>query len=121
MELIKPSIVGIWNDNKRWDLKNIWSTDNFGSSLLVDWLFLVESNFSVEIYKFPSRKENPFDFENRDIFLGGDLQDNCLELINKLGWKEEFEALKQETLQSEHPLAKLIKQHAENKEENAKQ
>ena len=49
-----------------------------------------------------------FDFESRVSFIGGDLQDNCFELINKLGWIEEFEAFKQETMNSDHPLAKLI-------------
>lgn len=55
-----------------------------------------------------------FDFEDKDSFIGGDLQENCLELINKLGWNDEFEALKEETKQSEHPLAKLISDANEN-------
>lgn len=54
-----------------------------------------------------------FDFQNKDTFLGGDLQDNCMELINRLGWNDEFEALKKETLNSEHELAKLIAKDSE--------
>ena len=52
-----------------------------------------------------------FDFENKDSFIGGDLQVNCLELINKLGWQDEFEALQKETINSNHPLAKMISQN----------
>ena len=33
-------------------------------------------------------------FNRRDIFLGGDLQNNVLELIKELGWEEEFYELK---------------------------
>lgn len=49
-----------------------------------------------------------FDFENRDSFIGGDLQENCLELISRLGWSDELEELKKATDYSEHPLAQLI-------------
>ena len=33
-------------------------------------------------------------FNRRDIFLGGDLQNNVLELIKELGWEEELNKLK---------------------------
>ena len=49
-----------------------------------------------------------FDFENKDLFIGGDVQKNCYELIKKLGWEDEFESLKKETNSSEHPLVQLI-------------
>ena len=49
-----------------------------------------------------------FDFENKDSFIGGDIQDNCIEIIKHLGWEEEFEELKQETDFSNHPLSHII-------------
>ena len=33
-------------------------------------------------------------FNRRDIFLGGDLQSNVLELIKELGWEEDLNKLK---------------------------
>lgn len=53
-----------------------------------------------------------FDFDNKDSFIGGDLQDNCLEIIKRLGWEEEFEELKKQTETIDHPLAKLISDEA---------
>ena len=56
-----------------------------------------------------------FEFDGeRDWFIGGDLQDSCLELIERLGWKDEFESLKEEINYSEHPLAKLILKENQN-------
>ena len=36
-------------------------------------------------------------FNRRDIFLGGDLEENVLELIKELGWEEELKNLKNKT------------------------
>ena len=64
----------------------------------------VKSAFTFGNYDY----SGVFDFTTKDTFIGGDCQENCLELIHKLGWTEEFEALKEETKRSQHPLAQLI-------------
>ena len=44
-----------------------------------------------------SRNRQRFKFDHalnrRDIFLGGDLQEQCIKIIEALGWKEEYEKL----------------------------
>lgn len=61
-----------------------------------------------------------FDFDDdRDWFIGGDLQVSCMELIKKLGWEDEFESLKEEINISEHPLAKLIEKEYQKDETEA--
>lgn len=49
-----------------------------------------------------------FDFDGKDSFIGGDVQENCLEIIKMLGWEEELQSLIEETNSKEHPLLQLI-------------
>lgn len=49
-----------------------------------------------------------FEFDGRDSYIGGDLQDASMSLIEKLGWKEEYEEMKNLAEHSEHPLATLV-------------
>ena len=49
----------------------------------------------VEISKDRFSKKFKFDhfFNRRDIFLGGDLNNNALELIKELGWQNDYNEL----------------------------
>ena len=51
-----------------------------------------------------------FDFNGQDGFIGGDLQVAALELIQRLGWKEEYEQLKAQAESSQHPLRRITSQ-----------
>ncbi|OHT13724.1 NAD-dependent protein deacetylase sirtuin-2 [Tritrichomonas foetus] len=77
-----------------------------------EWWNKVKTAFTFGLKNFSSE----FDFDSRDSFIGGDLQDAALELINRLGWKDEYEALKQEAENSEHPLHKLLTKEQQQQE-----
>lgn len=63
-----------------------------------------------ELFSFGFKDCSPvFDFSsNRDYFIGGDLQDAAKDLINRLGWEEEYNQLKTETEHKQHPLLQTI-------------